>query len=194
MNFLLGIFVDAILPIIIIALAITASIILFKYLRKNFDKPINNVPTASPNAKVKLKSHYCTEEEMRFLDALHKALPRECISFPRVGVSQLIEPKDNMNDYKAIADKFVDIVVFLRKDMKPILVIDLYQSSPVAQQLKKFDENITNVLKSAKIPIIHKQLQEEYKIDELTIEILNNLDSSTLTYLKTISIGAFDKK
>ena len=188
MNKLLGIFVDVILPIIIIIIAIVIAFFLFKYLQKKFNKPLDTAPKASPNAQVKLKNNFCTEEEMKFLDALHKALPRDCISFPHVGVSQLIEPKGNMNDYKAIVDRYVDICVFLRKEMKPILVIDLYQPSPVAQQLKKFDDNISNVLKSVKIPVLHKQIQNSYNIEELMIEVLNSLDGATVTYLKGKSI------
>lgn len=188
MNKLLNIFLDTILPLLIIIIAIIVAFFLFKHLQKKFNKPLDTTPKASTNAQVKLKSKFCTEEEMIFLEALHRALPRDCISFPHIGVTQLVEPKGSMNDYKAIVDKYVDIVIFLRKDMKPILAIDLYHPSPVAQQLKKFDDNISNVLKAAKIPVLHKQIQNSYNIEDLMVEVLNSLDGATVTYLKGKSI------
>ena len=121
---------------------------------------------------------------MVFLNALHKSLPRECISFPNVGVSKLIEPKGNLVDYKIVMDKFVDVCVFLRKGMKPILVIDLYEPSPVAQQLKKFDDNVLAVLKEVKIPVLHKQIEQEYNEEELKIQVLQAMNNTTVAYLK----------
>lgn len=189
-----SIFLGTILPIIVLISAIVFAVFLYKSLRKKFNKPLDPTIKQNKTPMVKLKERYCTEEEMKFLDALHKALPRDCISFPNVGVSKLIEPKDNLNDYKTIMDKYVDICVFLRRDMKPILVIDLYQPSPTAQQLKTFDDNINNVLKVAKIPVMHKQIEKTYNLQNLLLEVLNHLDGTTVTYLKTTSIDSTAKR
>ena len=181
---LLGIFVGTILPLLILIVAIVIAIFLYKKLKKKFDKPLDTTIKQNSTPLVKLKSNYCTEDEMKFLDVLHKALPREFISFPHVGVSKIIEPKGNLTDYKSVQDKFVDICVFLRKDMKPILVIDLFLPSPTAQQLKKFDDNVSNVLKVAKIPVLHKQISKTYNLDEILAEVLNQLDATLVTQLK----------
>lgn len=192
MNRMLGIFIDIVLPIIIILIAIILSILLGRLLKKKYCKPVDHSHKAGSNPQVKLKTKYCTEDEMKFLNALHKALPRDCIAFPHVGISKLIEPKGNLTDYKSIVDKYVDICVFLRKDMKPILIIDLFNPSPVAQQLKKFDEDMTAILKAVKIPVLHKQIQDLYNIEDLTIEALNAMDSTTVAYIKNKSIGISD--
>ncbi len=189
MNKILNAFTNIMLPIAIIILAIVAAVYLYKLLRKKFNKPLDTTLKASSKAKVVLKANYCTEDEMRFLDALHKALPRECISFPRVGVSRLIEPKGGMNDYKSVADQYVDIAVFLRKDMKPILVIDLYHASPAAQQLKKFDENVNTILKAIKLPVMKKQIAPHYDINQLLVEVLEHLDTATVAILRNKYIG-----
>ena len=131
---------------------------------------------------------------MRFLEAIHKALPRDCISFPNVGVSKLIEPKGSLVDYNSVMDKYVDICVFLRKDMKPILVIDLYSQSPVSQQLKKFDDNVSAVLKEVKIPVLHKLIQTNYNIDDLKIELLQAMNNSTVAILSNKVIDESSKK
>jgi hypothetical protein len=194
MNLLLNAVTNVILPIAIIILALIAAVYLYKALRKKLNKPLDTKIKASSKAQVSLKSNYCTEDEMRFLDALHKALPRECISFPRVGVSKLIDPKGSMNDFNSVLDQYVDVVVFLRKEMKPILVIDLYHASPAAQQLKKFDENVNTVLKAVKLPIMKKQIAPTYDINQLLVEVLNHLDTATVTMIRNRYIGVIDKK
>ena len=189
MSRLLNIFTGTILPIILLIIAIVVSIILYRKLQKKFNKPLDTTIKQSDTPQIKIKDRYCSEEEMKFLEALHRALPRDCISFPNVGVSKLIEPKGNLNDFKIVADKFVDICVFLRKEMKPILVIDLYQSSPTAQQLKVFDDKINKVLKVAKIPVMHKEVQKSYNLDTLLVEVLNHIDAKIVAYLKNKNIG-----
>ena len=167
-------------------------ILIYKITNKKFDKPIIELRTHS-TPLVSLKNSFCTEDEMRFLEAVHKSLPREFIAFPRVGVTTLIEPKGNLADYKAVWNKYVDICIFLRKDMKPILVVDLIHPSPVQQQMKKQDENVTNILKAVKIPLISKQIEYTYNIDDLRVELLNAMSNSTVAYLKEKIISDIKK-
>jgi hypothetical protein len=183
-NQLLGIIVDIILPIVIIIASIIIAIFLYKKMKKKFDKPLDTTIKQNQVPQISLRKSFCTEEEMKFLEALHRSLPSEFISFPHVGVTQLIEPKNNMNDYRTVIDKYVDVCIFLRKEMKPVLVIDLFSQSPVAHQLKKFDDNVSSVLKVAKIPVLHKQVQNSYNLEELLKEVLNKMDASVVTYLK----------
>ena len=194
MSRMLSVFTEIVLPILILAVGIALSIILYKHLQKKFSHPVTPSYQKNSTPQVKLKENYCTEQEMVFLNALHKALPRDCISFPNVGVSKLIEPKGNLVDYKSVIDKYVDVCVFLRKGMKPILVIDLFEPSPVAQQLKKFDDNVLAVLNEVKIPVMHKQIQNEYNIEELKIEVLQKMNNSTVAYLQDNILDEVNKK
>lgn len=193
MNRLLSVFTDTILPIIILVTLIGVAILIYKLLQKKFNKPIKTNLQKNSVPQVKLRGTYCTEHEMNFLDALHKALPRDFISFPNVGVSKLIEPKGNLVDYKLVTDKYVDICVFLRKDMKPVLVIDLYQESPISQQLKRFDDNVSAVLKEVKIPVLHKLVQCNYKNEDLRIELLKAMNNDTVAYLKDKTLESVSK-
>lgn len=194
MNILLSAFTEIALPIIILVLGIVIAIVANKLVHKKFDKPINASLQRNTTPQVKLKDSFCTEKEMLFLSALHKALPRDCISFPQVGVSRLIEPKGNLVDYKLVMEKYVDVCVFLRKGMVPILVIDLYEPSPAAQQLKKFDDNVLAVLKEVKIPVLHKQIEPEYNIEDLKIQVLQAMNNTTVAYLKDKTIKDTSKK
>ena len=192
MNLLLNIFIDTILPLIILAIGIICAIFIYKATSKKYKKKDTPSPKQNAVPQVTLKERYCTEEEMKFLETLHKTLPRDCISFPHVGLAKLIEPKNNLVDYQNVSDKHVDICVFLRKDMKPILVIDLYQQSPVAQQLKKMDTNTINVLKQVKIPVVSVEIQNSYDIDKLRIKLIKAMDNATIIHLKDISLQYFD--
>ena len=190
MNLLLGTFVDVVLPIIVVIIAIIIAVYLNKFLRNRYSGSSTTSSKVGSKPQVKIKSHYVTEPEMRFLDALHQALPRDCISFPNVGVAKIIEPKGQLVDYNIVMNKFVDICVFLRKDMTPILVIDLFDPSPAAQQLKKFDDSVTAVLKEVKVPVLHKQVQAKYDIEALKIEVLSAMSGTTVAYLKDKTISA----
>jgi len=190
----MNIFLNIVLPIIFIIGLIIGSVFLCKFLQKKFNKPIKTALQRNSVPEVKLKNRYCTEREMKFLEAIHKALPRDCISFPNVGLTKLIEPKNNKIDYNYVADKYIDVCVFLRKNMTPILAIDLYDPSPAAQQLKKFDDNIKNVLSTVKIPILHKQIQESYVVEDLRIELLQAMNGTTVAYLKGKTIEESNKK
>lgn len=194
MNYFLNIFLDTILPIGIIIVLIVFAIFLFKFLQRKFNKPIKTALQRNSTPEVKLRNRYCSEREMKFLEALHKALPRDCISFPNVGITKLIEPKNNKLDYNYAADKYVDVCVFLRKNMTPILAIDLYSPSPAAQQLKKFDNNLKEILSAVKIPILHKEIQENYSIEDLRIELLQAMNGTTVAYLKGKTIEESNKK
>lgn len=194
MSLLLSTFTEIVLPLLILVLGIVLAVVINKFVQKKFNKPINATLQRNNTPQVKLKKNFCTEKEMVFLNALHKALPRECISFPQVGVAKLIEPKGNLIDYKLVMEKYVDICVFLRKGMTPILVIDLYEPSPVAQQLKKFDDNVLAVLKEVKIPVLHKQIENEYNIEDLKIEVLQAMNNTTVAYLKDKTIQDTHKK
>ena len=121
MNCFLNIFIDTILPISIIIVLIVASIFIFKWLQKKFNKPIKTALQRNATPEVKLKDRFCTEREMKFLEAIHKALPRDCISFPCVGITKLIEPKNNKIDYNYATDKYIDVCV-VRIVMKEINV------------------------------------------------------------------------
>ena len=192
MSKLLNIFIDTILPLIILVIGIIGGILVYKVMSKKYKTETTPSPKQNKIPQVTLKERYCTEEEMKFLEVLHKTLPRDCISFPHVGLSKLLEPKNNLVDFHAVSDKHVDICVFLRKEMKPILVIDLYQESPAAQQLKKFDEDVNQTLKQVKLPVVHIKIEKNYNINSHRLKLLNSMDNATIIHLKDISMQFFD--
>ena len=185
MSKLLSIFFDVYLPVIIILLAIAGAVFIFIKVRKRLnDEALQEVIIEEKMTDVVIKPSYCTEDEMRFLEALHKALPRDCIGFPKVGLDNIIDPKGNVNDYNKILAKYADICIFLRDGMKPILIIDLYSKGDLAQKISKMDENILKMLKLIKIPVLQIEVQDTYIVEDLKLKLLNAMNSDVVTGMK----------
>ncbi len=179
------IFLDTILPIIILLLVVALSIILYLYIRKKTKFSQEMITKNMPkNISVKLNEHYVSEKEMSFLYALAKALPNELIAFPMVGVDRLVVPEKDKLIFNAITSKYVDVCVFLRKGMKPVLVIDLYEEGGVSEKLKTMDENVVRALNKVKIPVMKYAVRVDYDIDEMKMKIIQNLDDSIVAILK----------
>ena len=190
----MSLFFDVYLPTIIILLAIAGAIFIYIKVRKIVNKEKEVVVVDDGTTDVVLNPKYCTEDEMRFLEALHKALPRDCIGFPKVGLDNIIDPKGNVNGYNKLLAKYADVCVFLRESMKPILIIDLYSKGALAQKISKLDENVLKMLKIIKIPVIQIELQDTYIVEKLKADILNAMNSDVIAGMKDKIIKSIQPK
>ena len=185
MSKILSIFFDVYLPVILIMLAVAGAIFIFIKVRKRLnDESLQQVIIEEKMTDVVIKPTYCTEDEMRFLEALHKALPRDCIGFPKVGLDNIIDPKGNVNDYNKLLAKYADVCIFLRDGMKPILIIDLYSKGDLAQKISKMDENILKMLKLIKIPVLQLEVQDTYIVEDLKAKLLGAMNSEVVAGMK----------
>ena len=121
---------------------------------------------------------------MKFLESLHKALPREFIAFPYVGVDNIVIPKNGKNMYNKILTKYIDVCVFLRRNMQPVLAIDLFNSNPITQALKKMDTDVYDALKCVGIPVIEIKLVENYDLNILRKNIIDSLPDKVFALIK----------
>ena len=174
--------------IIMIILAITlliASIIVI--VLKNKTKNIGTIRQRASisDAKVKLVKSYCSPNEMRFVEAIFQALPKDFIAFPFVPLEKVLEPTgDSKVDYNIASCKVLDVCVFLQKTMEPVLAIDLYSSSPTSQTLKQIDEDVVNLLKNVHLPLIKIRMQDNYDINVLKNDLLNAMDDKIFAKIK----------
>ena len=174
---------NVVVPIIILLAGILIAVIIFFHLRKKFGAPKNLNQNIS-KIDVGLNSNFCSNQEMKFLEYLHRAMPKDFIAFPRVGVDQLVSPKKDRNAYNAIMSKYVDVVVFTRKNMTPVLVIDLIQKGSAQQQYEELDPNVIKVLKAVKLNLLKVEMEEAYDIEALKISVLNALPDKVVSALK----------
>ena len=136
--------------------------------------------TDSNDVSVTAINKYCSEEEMKFLDSLHMALPKEFIAFPKVGVDNLVEPGKNRLAYNSIMAKYVDVVVFYRKNMQPVLVVDLVKENVAVSQLRGMDEDVVAVLKSIKMPVVKIKVEKAYNLESLRHQLIHQIPDKIL--------------
>ena len=191
MAYLLG--ASVAVPIIILIAGILIAVIIYINLKNKFNTP-KNLNENIAKVDVSLNSNFCSNQEMKFLEYLHRAMPKDFIAFPRVGVDQLVSPKKDRNAYNAIMSKYVDVVVFSRKDMTPVLVIDLVQKGSAQQQYEELDANVIKVLKAVKLNILKVELEDAYDIDVLKTSVLKALPDKVVSALKESYIKEISKQ
>jgi len=161
-------------------IAIIMSIILKKHTFGGKDKG----KKGKGKLEVELKREYASNEEMRLLEYIHKALPKDFIAFPRVGVDQIVSPTKNLVAYNSIMSKYVDICVFLRKTMEPMLVIDIMWDNQAKQQFSEMDTNVIDVLNTVKLKVVKIKIEPAYDIPALKKVLLTALPDKVIAMLK----------
>ena len=183
MKSLLGLS-DSATILIVLLVALMISIIICLILKRKFkDSPITENKN-TPISNIEINNEFCNEDVMKFLENVHKALPRECIALPNVGVDRLVKPQNSKLQYNKILSKYVDVCVFSRKGMKPILVIDLIDNNPIKQELKKLDDNVLKTLEFVDLPIIQIKIEKKYNIDSLRVKLIDKMPKRFLAYIK----------
>ncbi len=145
----------------------------------------NKKKKAKGSLEVELKKEFASEEEMKLLEYIHKALPKDFIAFPRVGVDQIVSPTKNLVAYNSIMSKYVDICIFLRKTMEPVLVIDILWDNQAKQQFVDMDMNVVDVLKAVKLKVVKVKVEPAYDIPSLRKTLLNALPDKVVAMLKS---------
>lgn len=194
-SFLCDGFMDVALPILILAVGFTIAIVVYLALKKR-GLPDKNIALKVGKGKpeVELNKCYITAEEMKILEYVHKALPKDFIAFPRVGVNQIVSPTKNLVAYNSILSKYLDICVFYRKTMEPLLVIDLQWDNEIKQQFKVMDNNVVAVLNAVKLKVVPIKVEPAYDIAELRKKLLSALPDKMIAMLKKDYIDGESKE
>lgn len=184
MNLLCSLSTGMIVFIIIATTLVISAIIIMvlKNKNRNYDYSYNHKTIT--NAKVKLVKAYCSPAEMRFIEAVHKSLPKDFIAFPFVSLEKILEPDGSKVDFNIASSKIVDVCIFLQKTMEPVLVIDLYSPSPNNVTLKKIDQDVKALLKKVNLPIIQIKIQDNYDLTILKNDLINSMDEKTFVKIK----------
>ena len=182
---LLDVWVDTVVPLIILVAGISIAVLVYLTLKKrtSIDAEFKG-KKGSSTVEVVLNKTYCSNDEMKFLEYLHRALPKEFIAFPRVGVDNIVQPKKDRVAYNSIMSKYVDVCVFTRKNMEPVLVIDLVMQSTAQQQYKVIDQNVVAVLKAVKLNVVEIDIEPAYDLEKLREKVLNGMPAKTVSMIK----------
>lgn len=125
------------------------------------------------------KQFFLTIAEYKFFEIIKKIVGEEYVIFPQVNLASILNVRVNKyNTYKyrnPVNRKILDFVVFEKKYISPVLVIELDDSSHNNINRKQRDELVDKVLLEAKIGIMHVPSQYYYNIQELTTHITGAL-------------------
>ena len=93
-------------------------------------------------------------------------------------------PTKNLVAYNSIMSKYVDICVFLRKTMEPVLIIDIMWDNEAKQQFRDMDIAVVDVLKTVKLKVVKIKIEPAYDIHALKKTLLMALPDKTIAMLK----------
>ena len=133
---------------------------------------------------LKINNQYITKKELAFLNAVHKALPNDFIAFPKVALANLVMPTSDKVTYNLVADKMVDICIFTKDTMEPLLVVDLIEQEVSNITFNKMNDIAKRAVKTVKLPIIEINVRDNYDIPKLRRDLLSAMPDKIVTMLK----------
>lgn len=155
--------------------AILLMLVIFKK-RKNEKLMKNSTKINGSFISLQLKNKYMVRKQLKFYYLLRKILPKEYIAFPQVGVDNLCSPVGNRIEYNKILSKYVDFVIFEESSMKPLLVIDVYDSTYGDESIQEFEPDVVKALEAIKLPLVQFLIKDDFNENEVKSKIMNILE------------------
>jgi hypothetical protein len=124
------------------------------------------------------KDYFLTKAEVDFFRILEKATENKYHIFPQVSLSDLLFVKAKKDEYykyrNKIDRKSVDFVLAEKEKLKPLLAIELDDSSHNYGKRKERDTFVEKVFEDAGIILLRINYKRNYNIQEIS-EIINNI-------------------
>ncbi|MFZ2154233.1 MAG: DUF2726 domain-containing protein [Candidatus Moraniibacteriota bacterium] len=123
------------------------------------------------------KTYLLTNTEKIFYFVLSEILGNDYLIFSKVRIADLVYlPKGiNNSDFyhyqNKVQSKHVDFIICDKENIKPLLVIELDDSSHLRQDRIDRDLLVDKIFRNAKLPIAHVRVSDEYNKDKL-LELL----------------------
>ncbi|MGN1223335.1 MAG: DUF2726 domain-containing protein [Christensenellales bacterium] len=177
---------EDILALIILCCFIVAAIVAYCLIKKA-EKNKNMKKTKAKfddKPRLKLNLPFLSKSETKFLAVFQNSLPSEYVAFPKLAMNRIVRPDGSLIVYHEIENSIVDIVVFLKSNMQPVLVVDLIDPMKGDKLLTKMDEFVEKSLKSVNLPVLRLNLDHEYERVELLNAFLDKMDPLTIAQLK----------
>jgi len=177
-----------VLVIVIVCAIIAVGIVVIVVLKLRTKDDVGFIPKFEKkhfqSASVMLKESYMHPKEMQFYERLTQAITSDFVVFPRVGVDQLMQTNKSRVTINAVLSEYVDFVIFERKKMRPILVVDLQDPSGDILALGEMHSNVKEALKAIKLPLVVYYVEGEYTSEDLRLAIADYLDPLMIIALR----------
>ncbi|MBE5745933.1 MAG: DUF2726 domain-containing protein [Clostridiales bacterium] len=177
---------ETILALLILFIFIAIAVVVFIFIKKAEKKRANNNKKAKFDGKPRLKLNlpFLTNNEVKFLAVFQNSLPSEYVAFPKVVMHSLVKPDGGLVVYNEIKDDVLDVVVFLKNKMQPVLVVDLIDPARGDNAATKYNEYTQKSIKSLSLPVLNVTLDHDFDKIELLNAFLDKMDPISIAQLK----------
>ncbi len=172
---------------LIVLLAFVVGAFLIYFVIKNLEKKrASKSKQAKFDGKPRLKLNlpFLSQSETKFLAVFQNSLPSEYVAFPKIVASSIVKPDGSLVVYHEIEHNILDVVVFLKTKMQPVLVVDLIDPSKGDKSITTYNDYIKKGLSSVKLPVLSITLDHDFERVELLNMFLDAMDPVNLSKLK----------
>lgn len=147
--------------------------------------PTNPAPlTESGPLPYRLSDRFLSPAELSFYQVLRTCLDQQQVVIsPKVRLGDLffvsrgVKGSERRVAYNRIAKKHVDFVLCDPRSMRPLLGIELDDSSHQRSDRAERDCFVDRVFDTAKLPLLHVSVQEAYRPQEVKAAVYRHLES-----------------
>lgn len=114
-------------------------------------------------------SERCNKNTYKFINTLYDNFPNDFVVVPNVKVGRLISAFDKVENFdKKILNKTMDVGLFYRETMQPLVMIDLVCPESNDKSMQQANTDVLKAVSSLKIPAVEVVANDSY--DEVKIK------------------------
>lgn len=130
----------------------------------------------------RIRDDFVSPAEASFCHVLSGVIKDQAVVCPKVGLGDIFfvtKSEGRLGHRNRIASKHVDFLLCDVNTMKPLVGIELDDSSHNRADRKERDEFVDKVFGAAALPLVHVKAQREYNVRDLATQVLPLLTKSS---------------
>ncbi|GAB4440645.1 MAG: hypothetical protein Kow00120_08870 [Anaerolineae bacterium] len=128
------------------------------------------LPYQEITLQCQLQNHFLNSAELSFYSVLKRAVGDQVAICPKVRLGDIVHTND-LSTLNRINRKHVDYLLCDAASMRPLVGIELDDSSHERSDRKQRDEIVDGAFKAAGLPLRHMRVGRGYKLAELTASL-----------------------
>lgn len=118
-------------------------------------------------------SERCNSNTYKFINALYDTFPNDFVIIPNVKVGKLVAAFDKPENFdKSILNKTIDVGMFYKETMEPLVMIDLVCPSSNDKCMDRANESVLSSISKLNIPVAEVVANDFYDGVKLKQELL----------------------
>jgi predicted RNA-binding Zn-ribbon protein involved in translation (DUF1610 family) len=138
--------------------------------------------SSSDSLPYRVRDDFLSPAENSFFHVLCSVVGEQVVICPKVRLADIffvVRPDKNLAYFNRISQRHVDFLLCERGSMKPILCVELDDSSHSRSGRKARDEFVDKAFEAADLPLLHIAAQRSYDTRELTGKVAQFLGDAT---------------